>query len=155
MASVVVRVMPRISGFCLLSPEARLRRGFSLLELLVVLMLVALTTGLVLPSFLTRITASRESAVAHDLVARLEGLPVQAFQRAESMVVDADQLRRMMPDLPADWQLHVEPALHYAAVGLSSGGTVRLTAPGRKTLVWRIAPVSGEVSALTTRASTP
>lgn len=155
MANAVVRVMPRISGSCLLSPETRRRRGFSLLELLVVLVLVALTTGLVLPSFLTRMTAARESAVASELVARLEGLPVQAFQRAEAMVVDAEALRRMLPDLPADWRLQVEPALHYAAVGLSSGGTVRLTAPGRETMGWRVAPVSGEVSALAARGPAP
>lgn len=137
--------MPRTSVCCRPSPEGGRPSGFTLLELLVVLALVALVTGLVAPAALRGVEAARERGVAADVRALLEGLPVRAFHGGQAMELDAAALRRLLPDLPADWQLQVEPALRYGPSGVAAGATVRLTPPGRAPLDWRVAPLSGEV----------
>jgi len=138
--------MPRISASCRHSPERRRSRGFTLLELLVVLAIVALMTGLVAPAMLRGVAAARERGAASDLQNLLEGLPVRAFQRGGALELDANALRGLMPELPEGWQLDVTPALRYGASGVAAGGTVRLLGPGREPLAWRVAPVSGEVT---------
>ena len=138
--------MPKTSVCC--RPEGRQPRGFTLLELLVVLALVALVTGLVTPAVIRGLAAARERAIASDMLALLEGLPVRAYQTGLALELDGPALRSLGSELPQDWQLAVTPVLRYGPGGVASGGTVSLMAPGRKTLAWRVAPVSGEVEAL-------
>lgn len=137
--------MPRISASCRRCPEGAHQRGFTLLELLVVLALIALVTGMVAPAVIRGLEAARERGVAADLRALLDSLPVRAFQRGDDVVLDAAALRQLLPDLPADWRLEVTPALRYGSAGVASGGTVHLRAPGREPLAWQVLQVSGAV----------
>ena len=143
--------MPKTSVCCRSSPERRPASGFTLLELLVVLALVALVTGMVTPALIRGLSAARERGVAVDLRVLLEGLPVRAFQSNAGLELDAPGLRRLVAELPDSWQLEVAPALRYGATGVASGGTVRLLAPGREPLAWRVVPVSGEVETIDRR----
>lgn len=136
--------MPKTLVCCRRSPERRPALGFTLLELLVVLALVALVTGMVTPAVIRGLSAARERGVAVDLRVLLEGLPVRAFQSNAGLELDAHSLRRLA-ELPDSWHLEVAPTLRYGATGVASGGAVRLLAPGRAPLAWRVAPVSGEV----------
>jgi prepilin-type N-terminal cleavage/methylation domain-containing protein len=139
--------MPKTSAYCRLSPRGRRSRGgFTLLELLVVLALVALVTGIVTPAIIRGLASARERGVASDVQALLEGLPVRAFQLGDGLELDAAALRQLLVDLPDGWRLDVTPALRYGPTGVASGGTVRLLAPDREPLTWRVAPVSGEVA---------
>lgn len=139
--------MPRTSVCFRRSPESGAGAGFTLLELLVVLALVAIASGLVVPAALRGIESARERGAAADLRNVLDGLPVRAFQRGNGLEIDAPALRRLLPDLPEEWQLDVEPPLRYEANGVAAGGRVRLLIPGRATREWRVAPVSGAVVA--------
>lgn len=148
--------MPRTLAFCpsrldLMSMRlgaCRAQGGFTLLELLVVLALVALIAGLVAPVSLRGLDAARERGLASDLEAELAGLPVLAFRSGEALTLDAQQLRARLPDLPDDWTLSVEPPLRYGSSGMASGAEVSLLAPGRAKLRWRVAGLTGEVSRL-------
>ena len=129
---------------CLRSPEGLPRKGFTLLELLVVMSLMALAAGLVTPAVLRGLTAAQERAVAGDMAALLNSLPVRAFQRGNDMVVDGRMLGQWLPDLPAGWQLVVPQALRYSPAGVATGGLVRVLAPGRPPMEWSIGATNGQ-----------
>ena len=48
-------------------PSVSVRRGFSLVELIIVVLLLAIIAGIVLPEFTSASTESRESALRGDL----------------------------------------------------------------------------------------
>lgn len=123
-------------------------RGFTLLELLVVLVLLGLITGLVAPLAANGLQAARERAVSAELAALMDGLPVRAFGAAAAQTYDAQALVQLLGDLPVGWEIQVDPPLNYSASGVASGGDVSLLAPGRSPLRWRVQPVSGEVQLL-------
>jgi len=121
-------------------------RGITLLELLVVLVMLSLLTGLVAPLAVNGLNAARERAVAVELRALLEGLPVRAFSAGAPQSYDAQALSRLLGELPAGWAIKLEAPLQYSLSGVASGGSVSLLATGRTPLRWRVQPVSGEVS---------
>lgn len=142
--------MRRTSGsFLRSSPERRAGRrgapGFTLLELLVVLTLVALVAGVVAPIASRGLEAARERAAVADLRALLEGLPVRVFRQGAPQSYDASALERLLGELPPGWNLRLAEPLHYAASGAAGGGSVTLQAPARTVTVLRVLPVSGEV----------
>ena len=140
--------MPRISVYCRLSRERRVSRGFTLFELIVVLALVALVTGMVTPAVVRGLAAARERGVLADVRVLLEGMPVRAYQSGIGLEIDSAALQRLVPDLPEGWRLEVEPPLRYSPSGVAAGGSVRLTIPGRDPTTWRVAAVSGHVALL-------
>ena len=132
------------SVLCLLNPDAQPRKGFTLLELLVVMALMALAAGLVTPAVQRSIGAARERAVAGDLAALLDSLPVRAFQRGSELTVDALLLRQWLPDLPEGWKIDMPQSLKYSATGVATGGRVIVLAPGQQPMEWTIGVVTGQ-----------
>jgi general secretion pathway protein G len=145
--------MPGTSASCPPSPERRApARGFTLLELLVVLVLLALATGIVVPSVVRGIEGRRERAVLADVRVLLESLPVLAFRDGHALTMDSAALNARLVEratLPEGWRLQAEPALQYGPTGLATGGAVRLLVQGRPTARWQVQPVSGMVVAET------
>ena len=132
-------------GYCLRRPDWSMARGFTLLELVVVMALTALTVGLVVPAAQRGLDAARERGVRSDIQALLASLPVRAYQAGTPLRLDAQALRQQLPQLPEGWSLLMNRPLSYSAAGVASGGAVRLGVPGRATIVWRVEPVSGIV----------
>ncbi|MBT9455982.1 MAG: prepilin-type N-terminal cleavage/methylation domain-containing protein [Burkholderiaceae bacterium] len=119
--------------------------GFTLLELLVVLSIVALTAGLMLPSASRWIEAARERGWRDDLRAGLMALPVLAFQKGEPMVLDADAIRALAPSVPDSVQIRLSKSLAYSANGVAGGVELTLRPPGGKPEVWIVEPITGLV----------
>ena len=147
--------MPKISVSCRRSLERSGSRGFTLVELVVVLALVALATGIAAPAVVRGVAAARERGVLADVRVLLEGMPVRAVQSGSGLDMDAAALRRLVPELPAGWRLEVDPPLRYAPNGVAAGGAVRLLIPGRDPTTWRVAVVSGRVEVITRRGDVP
>lgn len=145
--------MAKTSVCCLPHLDRRAPRGFTLVELVVVLALIAMATGLVAPAVMRGVDAARERGARADVRALLEGMPVRAYQGGAVLEMDAAALRRLVPELPESWRLEVDPPLHYAPNGVAAGGVVRLLIPDREPSVWRIAAVSGQVEVVTARAT--
>lgn len=105
-------------------------RGYTLLELLVVLVLLSLVTGLIMP----RLTTLYESAVRayqlQDVLQQIAGLGYQAYQQGKSYRLGApklpDQTDSLSLTLPEDWQVSAEPAIEYYANGVCTGGIITL-----------------------------
>ena len=147
--------MPKISVSCRPGPERRAPRGFTLVELVVVLALVALATGIATPAVVRGLAAARERGVLADVRVLLEGMPVRAVQSGSGLDIDAVALHRLVPELPEGWRLDVDPPLRYAPNGVTAGGAVRLLIPGRDPTTWRVAAVSGRVEVVARRGNVP
>lgn len=117
--------------------------GFTLLELLVVLLLLGLAAGMVAPNASRWLDAAQERGWRADLKAHLEALPVRAFLAGETLTIDAEKLRKAVPQ-PVGIRLSLDTPLRYGASGMAVGGTIELQ-QGSYREVWRIRPISGEV----------
>ncbi len=130
---------------CLHSPDGSLRKGFTLLELLVVMALMALAAGLVTPAVQRSLFAAKERAAAVEMTALLDSLPVRAFQQGSDLSVDEQMLRQWLPDLPEGWTIALPQRLQYSAHGVAKGGVVTMTAPRRQPMKWTVGTVNGLV----------
>lgn len=119
--------------------------GFTLLEMLVVLALMALAMGMVLPRMTAWMASVQERGWRADLRAYIAALPVRAFLLGDEMTVDAARLVDAVPGAPADVNIRLREPLTYSAVGVASGGQVELMRDGVRE-VWVIEPISGRVN---------
>lgn len=122
-------------------------RGFTLLELLVVLSIVALTTGLILPSASRWLSSARERGWQQEVRAELAALPMRAFRSGEPMELDAAALQKLLREqLPAGAAVELDAPLRYSAAGVAAGGVVQVRSADGKSLRWRVAPSTGEIT---------
>ena len=109
---------------------ARHRGGFTLLELLVVLALMATMTALVLPRFAALFEAGQRSFERAKVIDALAALPYRAYteQRGFDLVKWPGQQQSVPLTLPEGWRLEAagEQGVRYRSNGFCSGGTVRL-----------------------------
>lgn len=118
--------------------------GFTLLEMLVVLALVALATGIVVPRMAGWMDSIQERGWRADLRAYLAALPVRAFLAGDALNIDAVHLAAAVPGAPAGTNIRLKQPLTYSATGVASGGQLELERAGGRE-VWSIEAVSGRV----------
>lgn len=104
---------PTVSG------KRSVSRGFTLIELMVVLTIVALLVGLVAPRYISRVDHARESVLASDLATLRDAIDKFAADRGQypqtlQELVDTGYLRRLPPDPLTDsvetWRTDPPPA---------------------------------------------
>ena len=88
-----------------------MQKGFTLLELLVVLSIVAMAAGLMVPSASRWMSAARERAWQQELRAELAALPMRAFRRGEPLELDALAFRALA-NKAASWPIPNQPGGH-------------------------------------------
>lgn len=130
MASVAAKAMTLTSASC--PPESR---GFTLLELLVVMAVVGLMAALVAPN-LQRLVGSIDRATRRDgVVADIAGLSYRAYVLGESFELSEARFGRVLRDgspvlaLPEGWKVTVARPIQFGFNGLCSGGEVVVRAP--------------------------
>lgn len=107
-------------------------RGFSLLEMLVVLAILGLAAGLVAPS-LFRTVDRVQLAGEREAVQRLIlGLPVFARRNGQAIVWEAETVAPAPAGLswPEGWQVYPLTPLHVGANGWCSGASLEVRGPG-------------------------
>lgn len=104
-------------------------RGFTLLEMIVVLAFLGMATAMVAPSMLRGIDSWRRQAALDELMDQVRALPGAARARGLPIVVDAPALASKTPPLAIDeaWVLQVTAPLTVRANGVCSGGQLRVS----------------------------
>lgn len=130
---------------CLSSCRARAFRGFTLLEMLVVLVLIALAAGFVAPAGSRWLAAARQRAWQDDLRAQILNLPLRAFHEGRALQLDASSVRELVPDIPTDVVIELSAPLRYGPTGAASSAEIRFGKAGAPPVVWRVTAVTGDV----------
>lgn len=125
--------------------RARHNHGFTLLEMLVVLALMALATGVVVPRASGWLDSVQERGWRADLRAHLESMPVRAFLSGEQKTLDAEAILAAVPDGPAGLRLTLPAPLQYSPIGVASGGRLQLVRGGARE-TWTVEPITGRVT---------
>lgn len=102
-------------------------RGFTLLELMIVLFIVALLAGMVAPRLITFYDSVQAAYERDEVFSRLNELAYQAFQRTQDFTLTTYPAPEKNPlELPQGWQLVAEKPIKFRANGACSGGNITL-----------------------------
>lgn len=143
--------------------SARSQQGFTLVEMLLVLVILALTAGIATARFSVRNPDDSLQSVAYEIASRCRTARTGAMRTGADQVVLIDLAERVMSggdkaplqiprtvDVVAETSAAEQPAASVAAVrflanGSSTGGTVRI-ASGTQAYAIRISWFTGRVS---------
>lgn len=105
-------------------------QGFTLLEMLVALTLIALATSLVAPRFLTLLESTGQANSERQFAAAFARLPVKAFTRRQSIAFKTNAMadepkaqngaKSLDLELPADWRIRFDRPLMISPSGVCS-----------------------------------
>ncbi len=110
------------------------KRGFTLLEMLVVLVLLAVLAGLAVPRLITMYEAAEWRLERDEALKNLATLSYMAYiAGAEFELVQFPGAGgdRLPLTLPPGWQLTARRPIHYFFNGVCTGGALQLTGRGR------------------------
>ena len=111
--------------------------GFTLLEMLIVLTLIALIAGIAVPNFVRMMESFTASTKWSELLNEVDGLPYRAYANGKSIRLSADSAPQLLNTLPLGWTISVETsatsragtnnsdsAIHYRENGWCDGGRI-------------------------------
>lgn len=105
-------------------------RGFSLLEMLVVLVILGLAASMVAPPLARTVDRVREAGDHDDVRRQLQQLPMRARFEGRPVVVEAGaSLPTLGRDWPSGWSVRASTPLVIHASGLCEGAEVRVQSP--------------------------
>ena len=139
------------------------RRGFTLIELAVTLLVLVLAAAVVVPSMVKGVETVRARAEISGFAAYLRAAREQAITLGEPQSVRLDPDTKSLAITEADTGavrstrtfthlLRIEPdppdavAVTFAPLGFSNGATYRVFAPGNRLYLITVDPLTGRVS---------
>ncbi len=111
--------------------------GYTLIEIVVVLVIFSLLAGLAVPRLTTMYNSLQTAYQRDEVLARLGGLGYLAFQQSRDFDLTAYPPAESTTDkhpleLPDGWQLRTETPIHFFANGACSGGVIYLNYQGQE-----------------------
>ena len=110
--------------------------GYTLLELVVVMAILAMATALVAPPSYKMIRTWQESTQVQDVIEQIERLPGTVRASGNPLATDADG-SKVPVDLPQDWTLRMQTPLRVQANGACSDAQATLET-GQQSIELRI-----------------
>lgn len=120
--------------------------GFTLIEILVVLVITGLLAGIAFPRLQQLVRSMEMSGQRENILSELEGLGYHAYANGKPIHLtslpdpEAEKSSEPALHLPAGWRLDVAQAIEYAYNGVCSGGKITLIAPDKATETFRLTP---------------
>lgn len=123
--------------------------GFTLVEILVVLVIVSLLAGIALPRLTTLYTSVESAGQRGAIHEQIEGLGYRAYVSGQAIVLDSSEGKnsKVPPkdyplQLPPGWRIDLPKPVRYSAQGVCGGGELLISAPdGGKEAFRLIAPL--------------
>jgi prepilin-type N-terminal cleavage/methylation domain-containing protein len=109
------------------SKFARPPSGFTLLEMLVVLALIALVAGLAAPNFGRMLDRYNAATQWREVESAIDDLPYKTFATGQALSLDESNARDLLATLPPDWSITIPKAIRYRETGWCEGGTLTVT----------------------------
>ena len=108
-------------------------RGFTLVEILVVLVVIGLIAGVAMPNMHRMIQSAERAGQRDSLLSEIAGLGYQAYLTGRPFTLSGDPVaegRDPLPlQVPPGWRLELPRPITYNFNGLCSGGEVILISP--------------------------
>lgn len=111
-------------------PEWGRERGFSLLELLIVLALASIMVAMVAPRLSKTIDAIAVSGERLEVQRQLEALPLLARQQGRAIMAPAQENLSSLTELPDGWSVMALTALHVRENGVCMPARLRVEGGG-------------------------
>jgi len=122
--------------------------GYTLIEIVVVLVIFSLLAGLAVPRLTTMYNSVQTAYERDEVLARLGSLGYLAFQQgrdfelinypAEQSALSPEE--KLPLELPKGWQVNTEKPIRFFANGVCGGGEVELIYQGREFLKIQLEP---------------
>lgn len=121
------------------------RRGFTLLELLIVLALLGLAAAVVVPGLARTYDAIVRSGERADVVRALEGLPLRVRATGRELALDAEDAQALAEaaPLPDGWSARLLEPLRIERTGVCHPSRVRVAGRGLEETWEILAPGCG------------
>ena len=115
------------------------RGGFTLIEMLVVLVILGLTSALVLPKFPAIYEKFKSKSELETFSQSLAVLPLQAYTKQQTIVLNQASANELLK-LPSEWEIQIPQPIIYKANGVCLGGELSYTVKGQSTAITLIPP---------------
>lgn len=117
-------------------------RGFTLLEMVVVLAILGLATAIVAPATMRGIETWQRQGEIESMLDQVRGLPAAARAQGRDIVISSDTLAADPPVLhvQSDWAASTDAPWTVRHNGVCDGGIIRLENKGRISKIEALAP---------------
>lgn len=120
--------------------------GFTLLELLIVLVVISMTATIVAPDLWRTYTKARERDVLQQMVKALDRLRADSRRAGRVIRLSTSGQEQPFPTLPKGWRLDHAASLYFLPNGATNGGIIHLRAPTDRHWRIRLAPLDGRAT---------
>lgn len=142
------KVYSNASQNVLANTRVVLRQGFTMIELLVVLVIIALTSSFVGPNLWNSYEKSSQRAVVQQFMSELNDMRLDAYKQGEVIELGRKKAAQLMtvtddlPTVPAGWGIEKSDPLRFLPNGVTNGGQYRFKSVNRRWLL-DIKPLDG------------